>query len=62
MSIYATCAAAHGEDDRLVMQCISNWVEEKSIYSYDHQAELHTWLLLLAGSMVFFMQVRSPAP
>lgn len=73
MTIFDLCTASHGGDAQLVMKCVSNWMEsetgaiklanEKAIDggAYITDTELLDWLLILCGSMVFFMQVGNPS-
>ena len=67
MSVYQTCAATHGEDIQLLMQCISNWFEQKDenraigdygfvASEYVSMSDLTSWLLVLTGALIFFMQ------
>jgi Ammonium Transporter Family len=66
-SVYQTCAAEHGDDLPLVIQCVSNWVEtttkDKAVNSpgfvaaeFVSVSEITNWLLILTGALVFFMQ------
>lgn len=62
MSIYQTCTNAHGGDIDLVMECVVGWVEtdiQGSIIDSVKREELTDWLLILCGSLVFFMQGKS---
>jgi hypothetical protein len=66
MTIFKTCAASHGTDVQLMMECISNWVESETgdlkasnVSGQVSSEELNNWLLILAGAMVFFMQVSA---
>jgi hypothetical protein len=64
MSIYDTCAAAHEDDPKLLLKCVANWVETVASNSTSTTQgvamtqEIKSWLLVLAGAMVFFMQVK----
>jgi hypothetical protein len=66
-SQYQTCASEHGEDTVLLIQCVSNWIEtqlkDNSVNSpgfvasnFATAVDVTNWLLILTGSLVFFMQ------
>jgi hypothetical protein len=67
-SIYQTCAATHGDEMQLVLQCISNMLETETkdnaiqnssefvAADFVHVDDLTNWLLILTGALVFFMQ------
>jgi len=63
--MFDDCYAAHSDDLMLVLKCVANWMETENLrLQQQAQAqttmvtveELNTWMLLLAGSLVFFMQ------
>lgn len=64
MTIFETCSAAHDGDLQGVVQCVANWVEQEQANTVAQTAapagvdpeDLNNWLLLLAGSLIFFMQ------
>jgi hypothetical protein len=53
-SLFERCAVEHDGDQSLMLQCVSNGFEEHAAKT---ASNLDEWLLVLAGSLVFFMQV-----
>lgn len=65
MGMFEECSAAHSGDLQLTLQCVTNWLEsENSRVQQLHEQtaagvdpdDFTTWMLLFAGSLVFFMQ------
>jgi hypothetical protein len=72
MTIYESCTEQYGEDALNVVQCVANWIETErnnatatsntisgtsSDVNLDNfHADMINWLLVLTGSLVFFMQ------
>ena len=68
MAVYDDCSAAHASDLELTMKCVFNWVESETsrLQRWNEQMgatgtgvseeDFTTWMLLLTGSLVFFMQ------
>ena len=66
MAIFDECYAAHSSDVELTLRCVSNWIESENIRLQEMQQsanepqitvdEFTTWMLLLAGALVFVMQ------
>lgn len=59
-TIFETCMGSYsGEEDRLLlMQCISSNLESGQQLT---DSVMRSYLLVLSGSLVFFMQVRTNA-
>jgi hypothetical protein len=58
-TLFERCAIEHGGDEwSSMLQCVSNGVEESAAKTAAESAStLDEWLLVLAGALVFFMQV-----
>jgi hypothetical protein len=67
MSVYQSCAAAHGSEVHLLIQCVSNWIETEAknqavnspgfvAAEFVNVKDVTDWLLVLTGALVFFMQ------
>ena len=65
MKIYESCTEQYGENALNVVQCVSHWIETekdnatatRSDLNLDNfQNDMIHWLLVLTGSLVFFMQ------
>jgi hypothetical protein len=68
MAVYDDCAAAHTDDLELTMKCVVHWVESETsrLQRWNEQMgttgtgvgeeDFTTWMLILTGSLVFFMQ------
>ena len=56
-SIFETCMADYSaEEDRLLLlQCVSSSIESGQ---QETQSRMDSYLLVLSGALVFFMQVR----
>lgn len=53
-SLFERCAVENDGDQMLMLQCVTNSFESR------HQSDLRdldAWLLVVAGALVFFMQV-----
>jgi hypothetical protein len=61
-SPYDSCALAHNSNVHLTMQCVARWVESETTASAARMQavaqDTKSWLLILSGALVFFMQVR----
>ena len=60
--LYITCMEQNGGDTMRVLGCVAAGLEN-SLHKVKQANEaanvtLHSWLLVIAGAMVFFMQVR----
>ena len=53
-TLFERCAVANDGDHDLMLQCVSDGFEEHAAAA---AATLDEWLLVLAGALVFFMQV-----
>lgn len=59
MSMYDTCSFEHGDDQQLILQCVSDLLEGATAENTDDGTfsdALIKWMLLFAGALVFFMQ------
>ena len=69
MTVYDDCSAAHYGDLDLTLKCVSNWIESETSRlqllteqnaqpsgSGVSDEDFTNWMLLLTGSLVFFMQ------
>ena len=70
MTVFDDCSAAHVGELELTLKCVSNWIESETsrlqlATEQNAQAsgsggvsdeDFTNWMLLLTGSMVFFMQ------
>jgi hypothetical protein len=52
-SLFQRCFAAHSGDQQLALECITNDIEATNQAS---SYEFRQWMLVLTGSLVFFMQ------
>jgi hypothetical protein len=55
-TLFERCAVEGDGDQAMMLQCVANAVESSSAAA---SSDLDQWLLVLAGALVFFMQVRS---
>lgn len=58
MSAYDSCSAYHGADLDGKLQCVAALLDEQIAVQHNTfvEADLQSWLLILAGALVFFMQ------
>jgi hypothetical protein len=55
-TLFERCAVEGDGDQSMMLQCVADAVESSTASA---SSDLDQWLLVLAGAMVFFMQVRS---
>lgn len=55
-TLFERCAVEGDGDQAMMLQCVANAIESSSAAA---SSDLDQWLLVLAGALVFFMQVRS---
>jgi hypothetical protein len=56
-TLYQRCIEAHGDDQLLALKCVADYVESSQQYNTASISDdVSNWLLILTGSMVFFMQ------
>jgi hypothetical protein len=64
MTVYEQCTATYSDNLPQVVQCVAEWAESRqnntSLLLQDNPltkaSEFRTWLLILCGALVFFMQ------
>jgi hypothetical protein len=67
MSVYQSCAAAHGSELHLLIQCVSSSLETEAknqavnspgfvAAEFVNVKDVTDWLLVLTGALAFFMQ------
>lgn len=62
--MFDECSAAHSGSLELTMECVASWVEGENAKLQEAQAnsnaaiagDMTSWLLVLAGGLVFVMQ------
>ena len=55
-TLFERCAVENDGDQALMLQCVSNGLEQHSAVN---ALDMDEWLLVIAGALVFFMQVRT---
>jgi len=53
LTVYQQCVVDNNGETDFVLQCISNMFEHANEL---HTINLHSWLLVICGALVFFMQ------
>lgn len=54
-TLFERCAVEYDGDQPLMLQCVANGLEQQS---NSKSSDIDEWLLVFAGGLVFFMQVR----
>ena len=54
-TLFERCAVEYDGDQPLMLQCVANGLEQQS---KSNSSDIDEWLLVFAGGLVFFMQVR----
>ena len=60
MTVYETCYETYGNDVNSVVECVADWVDNDGKYNKNTLVswnELNSWLLIICGALVFFMQI-----
>jgi hypothetical protein len=55
-TLFERCIAFHEDDQLLALQCVADFVESSQKNNGAISDDVFNWLLILTGSMVFFMQ------